>query len=126
MKPPIPWGRALVLGILPTVALAACTPLWLLAQMGGPVGFGQAWVIVFAPALLLTLFVVKTRRMAAAILCGLTFSVPLATFCWVLPSLNSDIKDYSQDVRACGVATVVISIVLMVFVTLHRQLKQPP
>lgn len=45
MKPPIPWGRALVLGILPTVALAACTPLWLLAQMGGPVGFGQAWVI---------------------------------------------------------------------------------
>ena len=34
IKAPVPWGRSLLLGILATIGLACCTPIWMLAQMG--------------------------------------------------------------------------------------------
>ena len=108
-----------------TAALVALTPSWMLGQICGPVCLAEIWLIAFVPALLLTLVVVKTRTMPAAILCGLAFSVPPAIYCWVLPTLESQFIYYVKDVRLCGTATIVISIVLMVLATFHRQLDLP-
>ena len=119
----IPWRRSLLLGILAVVALVACTPLWMLAQMGRPVDFLLLWIGIGGPSLLLTLFIVKTRTVAAAIVCGLAFSIPIAAYCWILAICDPQI-DYFKDMKGGGVATVICSIVIELVATYHRQLSQ--
>ena len=112
MKTSIPWGRSLLLGILGMLALG-CTPIWMLGQMGGPVPFGYAWIIITGAALVLTMFVIKPRTIVSAIACGLAFGTPIATLCWVLPTLDSQL-DYFNESRAEAVATIIFSIILVV------------
>ena len=119
-----PWGRSMLLGILATAVLSACTPLWMLGQMGGPVDFSYLLLGVGIPALLLALFLVKTRGIPAAIVCGLLFSIPIATFCWLLRAYDSKL-DYFNDMRTDGVLAVIVSIIVMVVATFQRQLNQP-
>ena len=92
--------------------------------MGGPVPFGYAWIIITGAALVLTMFVIKPRTIVSAIACGLAFGTPIATLCWVLPTLDSQL-DYFNESRAEAVATIIFSIILMVVATFHRQLNWP-
>ena len=97
MKTPIPWGRSLLLGILATFGLAVGTPVWMLFQMGRPVDFAYLWLAVGLPALLLALFVVKTRSTKGAIICGVLFSAPIAAFCWLLPNLEAGLYSFGNN-----------------------------
>ena len=92
----------------------------MLGQMGGPVPFGYMWLAVDGPVLLLAMFVVKTRTFISAVVCGLIFSIPIAAFCWILPTMDSQL-DYFREMRGEAVFTVVGSVVLMVVATFHRQ-----
>ena len=49
---PIRWGRSLLLGILAAVDLAVCSPVWMLAPMGGPVPFTLFWLLITSPFLI--------------------------------------------------------------------------
>ena len=124
MKTTIPWGRSLLLGIIGTLALGGCTPIWMLGQMGGPVPFGYVWIVVTGAALALAVFVLKPRTVIAAMMCGLSFSIPISAFCWVLPTFNSHL-DYFKEMRSEAVATIIISIVVMIVAAFHRQLNHP-
>jgi hypothetical protein len=124
MKTSVPWGRSFLLGILGASALAGCTPLWMLCQMGGPVDFAYLWLAIGIPSLLLALFIVKTRTMLAAIVCGLLFSMPIAAFCWMLPTFDPQL-DYFHSMRNDAVLTVIGSVALMIVATFNRQLNQP-
>jgi hypothetical protein len=124
MKKSVPWGRSLLLGILGALALGACTPAWMLAQMGGPVPFGYVWIIVGGAALLLALFVVKTRTIISAVICGLVFSTPIAALCWMLSTMDPRL-DYLKEMKGEGIATVIGSVILMILATFQRQISQP-
>ena len=124
MKTPIPWGRSLLLGVLATVGLAVGTPVWMLFQMGRPVDFAYLWLAVGIPALLLTLFVVKTRSTKGAIICGVLFSAPIAAYCWLLPTFDPQL-DYFHNIRTEAILTVIGSVVLMIAATFQRQLNPP-
>ena len=67
MKTSFPWGRSLLLGALGALALGGCTPVWMLAQMGGPVPFGFLWLVVGGFALVLAMFIAKTRTIPGAV-----------------------------------------------------------
>jgi glucose dehydrogenase len=121
----MPWGRSLILGIIAAIGLAVGTPVWMLAQMGRPVDFSYLWLAVGIPALLLALFVVKTRTALAAVVCGVLFSTPIAAYCWILPSIDSKL-DYFHNMRTEAILTVIGSVVLMIVATFQRQLNPPP
>ena len=123
MKPAIPWRRSLLLGFLGTLALGGCTPLWMLAQMGGPVPFGYLWFAIGGSALTLTTFIAKTRTINSAVVCGLAFSVPIAVFCWILPGLDPHLDYFKKEMRGEAVASVIGSILLMILATFQRQLN---
>ena len=124
MKAPVPWGRSLLLGIIATIGLAVCTPVWMLAQMGRPVDFSGLWLVVGIPALVLALFIVKTRTVLAAVVCGVLFSAPIAAYCWILPSVEPQL-DYFHNMRTDGMLTVIGTVVLMIVATFQRQLNPP-
>ena len=121
MKAPIPWGRSLLLGVLAAFGLAVGTPVWMLFQMGRPVDFACLWLAVGIPTLLLALFIVKTRTMLAALVCGLLFAMPIAAFCWMLPIFEPQL-DYFHSMRTDAILTVIGSVVLMIVATFQRQL----
>jgi hypothetical protein len=94
----------------------------MLAQMGGPIPFGLLWLVVGGSALVLTMFIAKTRTITGAVICGFAFSVPIAAFCWILPGLDPHL-DYFKEMKSEAVATVIGSIVLMILATFQRQLN---
>ena len=133
IETPLRWGRSLVLGVLAAAALAAASliwvlaemPIWMLAQIGGPVPFSILWVVIVAPSLLLALVLVKARSTLPAVLCGFVFAIPVAAFCSILPSLDPNVRHYcGEEIWRDGVATIVLSVILMVCAAFLRRLGQ--
>jgi glucose dehydrogenase len=114
----------LLLGIIAAIGLAVCTPVWMLAQMGRPIDFSGLWLVVGIPVLVLALFIVKTRTVIAAVVCGVLFSAPIAAYFWILSSAEPRL-DYFHNMRSDGILTVIGTIVLMIVATFHRRLNPP-
>ncbi len=115
------WGRSLFLGLLATVGLGVCSPLWMLAQMGGPIPFTSFWLLITSPFFLLMLFLSKARDVLAGFVCGLLFSSPVAVFCWLFSTIDPNVeKYYRTEIRRDGVATLLISVIVMLFVVFLR------
>jgi hypothetical protein len=120
----IRWGRSLLLGVLAVAALAVCSPAWMLAQMGGPVPFTFFWLLIASPFFLVALFLSKARGVLAGVVCGLSFAVPVAAFCWFFSTADPTVERYYRaEIRRDGVATLIFSVVLMLCVAVLRGIR---
>jgi hypothetical protein len=121
---PIRWGRSLLLGVLAVAALAVCSPAWMLAQMGGPVPFTAFWLLIATPFFLVALFLSKARSVLAGVVCGFSFAVPVAAFCWFFSTADPTVERYYRaEIRRDGVATLIFSVVLMLSIAVLRRMR---
>jgi hypothetical protein len=121
------WGRALGLGFLAAAVLLLCSPIWLLAQLGGPVAASWFWALAVTPTLFIALFSVHASSVRYALFCGLLFSVPLLIACFGLPLLDSNVgRLFRAELWWDEGATVLISLSSMVTVQWLRQRQKRP
>jgi hypothetical protein len=112
------WGRYMLLGLVAGAALQLCSPVWMLAQMGGPQPFWIFCALVVVPLLVLSLVFVKSCRTPEAVLAGLLFSLPVLVICILLPFEAEAINRYFRvEIWCDGVVAVIVSVLLSVFVS---------
>jgi hypothetical protein len=112
-KASVPWGGALTLGAFGAIVLGALTLQYFAGQMAGPMPYAELWLLLTGPLLLVSLRVTRTRSVAAGIVCGVVFALPLAAVCAVF------------RMWADRAAIVVISVIFMMFSAFQRQLNDP-
>lgn len=112
------WGRYLVLGLVAGGALQLCSPVWMLAQLGGPQPFWIFCSLVVVPLLALSLVFVKSCPAGQAAVAGLLFSLPILVICFVLPFEDESAKRYFRLEMWCdGVVVMAMSSGLSVLVS---------
>jgi hypothetical protein len=118
LTPGFKWGCYLLLGLVAGAALQLCSPVWMLAQLGGPQPFWILCVLVVVPLLVLSLVFVKSCRTPEAVLAGLLFSLPVLVICFLLPFEDEAISRYFRGEIWCdGVVAVMVSVLLSIFVS---------
>lgn len=102
-------------------ALMLSSPVWMLAQLGGPVPFSFLWGLIVGPLLLLALLLVKARSVTEAVVHGLMFSAPLLAVPCILPTLDPNVRQFFRaEMWYDEVASIVVSVGLLALVAFLR------
>jgi hypothetical protein len=117
--------RSIALGLLTAGLLAGGLPVWMMAQLGGPVSFWSFALFIVIPLLVVLALIAPAKGVFRGVACGLAFSLPVAVACFLISMTavtgQGGLERYHGEMRAVGGITITLSVMAMGFVALSRQ-----
>jgi hypothetical protein len=122
---PIPYAASILWGVLTAVGLWLLTIPLSLGEMGGPINWAVAHLVVAGIMLALTTYTARAKGAFAGAICGILFSAPIAGACYLVSHGDAAVlREHGAQLKFAGVATVALSVVSMAGVAQSRRTPQ--
>jgi hypothetical protein len=111
---PIPYAVSILWGTVTAFALCLITIPLSLAEMGHPINWAVAYLVVAGLMLAFTTYTARAKGALAGGSCGILFSAPIAGACYLIAHRDvAVLREHGRELEFAGIATLAISVLLM-------------
>ena len=111
---PIPYAASILWGLLTGLGL------WLLAiplslgEMGGPMNWAVAYLVVSGLMLAVTAYTARAEGAAAGAVCSILFSAPAAGACYLVSHADATVlREHGGQLKFAAITIVALSLLVM-------------
>jgi hypothetical protein len=123
---PIPFAASITWGLLTAFGLWLLTIPLSLGEMGGPINWAIAYVIVSGLMLAIAAFTARAKGTASGMVCGILFSAPIAGACYFISHGDATIlREHGGQLKFAAIAVVALSLLVMSGVAQLRNTPHP-
>ena len=111
---PIPYAASIIWGVLTGLGLWLLTMPLSLGEMGGPINWAVAYLVVIAVMLVVAAYTARAKSAPAGVICGILFSAPIGAVCYLVSHTDATVlREHGGQLKFAGIAAVALSVLIM-------------